>query len=467
MFQQKVKTFTYNKRRDETMEKVIVIGANHAGTHAITTLADNYADSVAVTTYDKNNNISFLGCGMALWIGDVIPTGDGLFYASPAILEEKGVDVNMNHELQSVNFEEKKVVVKDLATGTVKEDSYDKLILAVGSWPILPELPGMDLENVVYAKIYQNAEEIIGKLENDDIKKVAVVGAGYIGVELAEAFKDNGKEIVLINDSDVLNSYYDPEFQEMMHKNLADHGVEVLIGERVSEILGTDGKVSGLKTESGKEIDVDMVLMSIGFKPNTDLFAGTNLALNANGSIKVNNQQETNIPGVYAIGDCTDVQNNATQTRETIQLATNAVRTGIVAGHNVGGTAIEMQGVQGSNAIHIYGLTMCSTGLTEKAAKAAGFNANSVTVTELLRPAFMPENDEVTLKVVWDKDSRRILGAQMASTTDITLALHLFSMAIQEEYSIDRLALLDLFFLPHFNQPANFITKAGLLALGQ
>ncbi|MGL5042084.1 MAG: FAD-dependent oxidoreductase [Culicoidibacterales bacterium] len=449
------------------MEKVIVIGANHAGTHAILTLADNYGESVKVTTYDRNNNISFLGCGMALWISDVISSPEGLFYATPEALEDKGVNVFMNHDLLSVDFDNKSVVLKDLETGNTKEDTYDKLVLAVGTWPILPKIPGSDLENVVFAKIFQNAQDIMERLKSPEIKKVAVVGAGYIGVELAEAFKDCGKEIVLINDQNVLNNYYDTEFQDMMRDNMTAHGVEMALGDLVTEITGKDGKVSGVVTNSGNKYDVQMVLMAIGFKPNTDLFAQTALELNSNGSIKVNNKQQTNIKDVYAIGDCADIQNNASEKRAHIALATNAVRTGIVAGHNVGGTAIEMQGVQGSNAIHIYGLTLCSTGMTEQIAKSQGFNCNSVTVTELLKPAFMPDNDEVTLKIVWDKDSRRILGAQIASKTDITLALHLFSMAVQEKYSIDKLALLDLFFLPHFNQPANFITKAGLRALGK
>lgn len=447
------------------MEKVIVIGANHAGTHSILTLADHYPNT-EITTYDKNNNISFLGCGMALWISKVIDNPDGLFYATPQALKDKGVHVHMNHDLLCVNFDRKSVTVRNLETNELVEDTYDKLILAVGSWPILPPIPGMDLENVHYAKIFQNAQTVIDKMNDPSIKNIVVVGAGYIGVELAEAFKENGKEVLLINDQNVLNNYYDVEFQNRMKQNLLDHGVTLALEELVTEIKGVHGKVSQVFTNRNT-YDADMVLMSIGFKPNTAFLKESGLAFNPNGSIKVNNRQETNIPGVYAIGDCADIQINATQERGTVALATNAVRTGIVAGHNIGGTEIEMQGVQGSNAIHVFGLTLCSTGITEEVAKQKGYNVNSVTVTELLKPAFMPDNEEVTLKVVWDKETRRILGAQMASKADVTLALHLFSMAVQEEYSIDKLALLDLFFLPHFNQPANFITKAGLLALGK
>ncbi|THB75470.1 MAG: NADH oxidase [Gammaproteobacteria bacterium] len=446
------------------MQKVIVIGSNHAGTHSILTLADNYSDQCQVTTYDRNTNISFLGCGMALWISKMIAGASGLFYATPELLESKGVSVNMGHEVTSINVDNKQVIVKNIETEEVITDSYDKLIIAAGSWPILPPIPGMELENVHYAKIYQNAQEVNEKMNDPAIKKVAVVGAGYIGVELAEAFKRNGKEIVLINDMNVLNCYYDPEFQEMMRQNLADNGIELAIGERVTEIQGKDGKVCGVVTDT-KQFDVDMVLMSVGFRPNTDFLKGTGIELDQRGVIKVNNRQETNIPDVYAIGDCCDIQNNASETREYIALATNAVRTGIVAAHNCAGGNMEMLGVQGSNAIHIFDLSLCSTGMTEEVAKQKGFDVKTVTVTENIRPDFMPDNEEVTLKVVWDSKTGRILGAQMGSREDITLALHMFSLMIQEKYPIQKLALLDQFFLPHFNRPANFITKAGLMAL--
>ncbi len=447
-------------------KKIVVVGTNHAGTHAILEIANNYKDTHEVITYDKNDNISFLGCGMALWIGGVIDTGDGLFYATPEALKEAGAEVFMKHEFKDIDFDNKIIQVEDLETGKMKSESYDKLIFAIGSWPILPPLPGHDLENIIYAKIYQNAQLAIEKIKDPSIKKVTVVGAGYIGIELVEAFKMNGKEVTLINDMDVLNRYYDSNFQEMMRSNLEKNDIHMHLGETVTEFKGTNGKVSKVITTKG-EYDTDLVLMSIGFKPNTALLRNKGIELTEKGAIVTNNKMETSVKDVYAIGDCATVYNNGSKKFENIALATNAVRTGIVAGHNACGTPLEMLGVQGSNAIHIFGLTLCSTGLTECVAKGQGMDVDSIELTDLIKPAFMPENDEITLKVVWEKGSNRIVGAQMASTTDITLALHFFSLAIQEKYTIDKLALTDTFFLPHFNQPHNFITKAGLLALGK
>ncbi len=450
------------------MSKIVVIGANHAGTYAINTMLSSLGkdkDKHEIITYDRNNNISFLGCGMALWIGNVINSGDGLFYASPESLESNGAKVNMNHEMVDVNFEKKEITLQNVLTNETFIDSYDKLILGIGSWPILPKFEGHDLENIMYAKIYQNAVSCIDKLKDSSIKNVVVVGAGYIGVELAEAFVANGKNVILINDEEILNRYYDEELQKMMHNRLVNNGVTIKTGERVEKFIGNNkNKVSKVITTNG-EYDADLVLMSIGFKPRTDMLKNKDIELTDNGSIKTNNKMETSIKDVYAIGDCATVYNTATEQYQNIALATNAVRTGITAGLNAIGTELEMQGVQGSNAIHIFGLTLCSTGLTESEAKKAGFDVDSVSLTDKIRPDFMPENSDVTIKVVWDKKSRRILGAQIASDEDITLAIHFFSLAVQERYSIDKLALTDLFFLPHFNKPDNFITKVGLMAL--
>ncbi|MFV0556568.1 MAG: FAD-dependent oxidoreductase [Lactovum sp.] len=447
-----------------TKEKIIVIGTNHAGTYAVSTLADNYADTTDIVTFDSNSNISFLGCGMALWIGGVIDSSDGLFYASPEGLRKKGISVNMEHRVKKVDTKNKWVEV-EASDGSVTEHSFDKLIIAVGSWPIKPNIPGIDLENVIYAKLFQHAEHAKELMKDESIKRVAVVGAGYIGIELVEAFKENGKEAILITDEAVLNRYYDEEFTEKMRQRLIDNGIEVHESELVKAILGNE-KVEAIQTTKAS-YDVDAVLMSVGFHANTAFLKDSGIQMNERGVILVDKHQQTNIEGIYAIGDCAAIESNATHKSEHIALATNAVRTGIIAGHNAGGLNVAHKGVQGSNAIHIYGLTLTSTGLNSEAAKLNGYNIDSITVTDTIMADFMPNNHEVTIKVVWDKDTLKILGAQIMSEYDITLAIHMFSLAIEVGYTIDKLATLDLFFLPHFNKPENFITKAGLLALNK
>lgn len=443
------------------MEKIVIVGANHAGTAAINTILDNYKEK-EVVVFDKNSNISFLGCGMALWIGKQISSGDGLFYSSKEILEKKGAKIHMETEVYDIDFENKIVYARGIQDGKEYKESYDKVILSTGSLPIQLPVPGTDLENVQFVKLYQNAKEVIEKLNtNEQIQHVTVVGAGYIGVELAEAFKRWGKQITLVDFcEDCLSTYYDKTFREMMDKNLEEHGIDLKYGQLLKEIKG-NGKVEAVVTDK-EEFKTDMVVLCVGFRPNTAL-AKDKLEVFRNGAYKVDKTQKTSLDGVYAIGDCATVFDNTIDDVNYIALATNAVRSGIVAAHNVCGTFLESVGVQGSNGISIYGLNMVSTGLTFEKAQRLGIKAGETTYTDLQKPEFIEhDNQAVTIRIVYDLDSRVILGAQIASRENISMAIHMFSLAIQEKVSIDKLKLLDIFFLPHFNKPYNYITMAAL-----
>lgn len=443
------------------MSKIVVVGANHAGTCAINTITGfNEGDEVVV--FDQNSNISFLGCGMALWIGGQISKPDGLFYSNKEKLESQGAKVNMNSKVERIDFD-KKFVCATLENGQKVEESYDKLILATGSLPIVPQIPGRDLENVQLVKLFQNAEEVIKKLENPDIKTIALVGAGYIGVELAEAFERHNKKVIVVDIANTsLSSYYDPEFSALMDKNLSDHGIKLAFGETVKEIKG-NGKVEAIVTDKN-EYQCDMVILAIGFRPNTEL-GKDYLETMSNGAYIVDETQQTSKKDVYAIGDCATVLFNSTGEKSYIALATNAVRSGIIAAYNACGKKLETIGVQGSNAISIYDLKLVSTGLSEQKAKQLGMDVLSTSFEDLQKATFIETtNPKVNIKIVYDAKTRVILGAQMASTYDMSMGIHMFSLAIQEKVTIDKLKLLDIFFLPHFNQPYNYITMAALSA---
>ena len=455
------------------MSKIVVIGANHAGTACINTILDNFGNENEVVVFDQNSNISFLGCGMALWIGKQIDGPEGLFYSDKEKLEAKGAKVYMGSPVLSVDYDKKEVTA--LVNGQEHLESYDKLIFATGSQPIIPPIKGVEivegnrefkatLENVQFVKLYQNSAEVIEKLKNNKgINRVAVVGAGYIGVELAEAFERLGKEVILIDVADTcLAGYYDRELSDLMSKNLADHGIKLAYGQTVQAVEG-EGKVERIVTDK-ETFDVDMVIMAVGFRPNTALGAGK-IELFRNGAFLVDKKQETSIPGVYAVGDCATIYDNALDEMSYIALASNAVRSGIVGAYNATGHELEGIGVQGSNGINIYDLKMVSTGLTLEKAKAAGYDAVETGFNDLQKPEFIKhDNHEVAIRIVFDKDTRVILGAQMASHEDISMGIHLFSLAIQEKVTIDKLALTDIFFLPHFNKPYNYITMAALTA---
>ncbi|MFV0557360.1 MAG: H2O-forming NADH oxidase [Enterococcus sp.] len=442
------------------MTKTVIIGANHSGIAAANTLLDNY-ENQEVVILDRNSNLSYLGCGTALWVGRQIDSYDGLFYTQPEDFEKKGATVHMETVVDHVDFAKKEVYAKTLA-GEELIESYDKLILATGSIPISPKIPGRELANIHFLKKFQDGQAVDQELGKDGVETVAVIGAGYIGVEIAEAARRRGKQVLLFDALDrALPNYYDRWFTDDMDKNLADNGIELHFGELAKEYKGTE-KVEAIVTDKG-EYPVDLVVNAIGFLPN-NLIGKEHLELFVNGAYLVDRHQQTSDPDVYAIGDCATVYSNALQKTAYIALASNAIRSGLVAGHNVGGNKIESEGVQGSNGISIFGFNMVSTGVTVEAAAKFGLEVDYTELEDSYRPEFMRENEQVKIRIVFEKGSRRIVGAQLSSRADVSMAVHLFSLAIAQKVTIDEFKLLDIFFLPHFNKPYNFITSTALKA---
>lgn len=439
--------------------KTVIVGANHAGIAAANTLLDNYKDQ-QVVMIDRNTNLSYLGCGTALWVGRQIDSYENLFYTNKEAFEAKGARIYLETSVASIDFANH-VVHCQKADGTCFDESYDKLVLATGSLPVSPRLPGCDLEGISFLKLFQQGQEVDRWMSDESVRSVAVIGAGYIGVEIAEAAKRRGKEVRLFDIAPTsLASYYDPSFTAVMDENLASHGIECHFGERIVAYHGEKGRVCAIEAEKGA-YPADLVINAIGFVPNNEL-GRDHLELFANGAYHVDRRQRTSDPDVYAIGDCATVWSNALAAETYIALATNAVRSGIVAGHNIGGTRLDSIGVQGSNGISIFGYNMVSTGLSVAAATRAGLDVCHADFEDLQRPGFMRENANVKIRIVYERGSRRVVGAQMASTEDISMGIHMFSLAIEEGVTIDKLKLLDIFFLPHFNQPYNYITMCAL-----
>ena len=442
--------------------KVVVIGCTHAGTAAIKNLRALNPDA-EVTVFERNDNISFLSCGIALYVGGVVSDPKGLFYSSPEELKSLGVNTKMKHDVKNVDIKGKKLTVENLETGEVFDETFDKLIITSGSWPIIPRnIEGIDLENVLLCKNYNHANEIIERSKS--VKRVVVVGAGYIGVELVEAFRDNGKEVILVDAEDrILSKYFDKEFTDVAEESFREKGIVLATGEKVVKIEGTNGKVSKIITDKN-EYETDMVIMCIGFVPNTALFKNQ-LEMLPNGAIKVDEYMRTSDKDVMAAGDCCSVFYNPLNMERYIPLATNAVRMGTLAGLNLVENKAKSLGTQGTSGIKIYENNMAATGITEALARSLDLEIETVIVTDNYRPEFMPTYEKVTLKVVFDKYTRIVLGAQLNSKVDLTQSINTLSVCIQNHMTIDDLAFVDFFFQPHYNKPWNFINLAGVAAL--
>ncbi|OBZ07975.1 NADH oxidase [Bacillus sp. FJAT-27264] len=443
--------------------KVAVIGCTHAGTAAIVNTAQLYPDA-EITVYERNDNISFLSCGIALYVGGVVKDPQGLFYSSPEKLAELGVKTNMRHEVIAVDTKAKTLRARNLASGQEFDDTYDKLIMTTGSWPIVPKLEGMDLDGILLSKNYNHSNTIIERAQQ--VNRITVVGAGYIGVELVEAFQMNGKQVTLIDGEErILSKYLDEEFTAPIEQSLKDHGITLALGEKVSSFVGENGKITKVITSKG-EHETELVILCIGFRPNTELLKGQ-VDMLPNGAIVVNNYMETSAPDVFAAGDSCAIHYNPTGKNAYIPLATNAVRMGTLVARNLVAQTIPYMGTQGTSGIKIYEDNIAGTGLTEEAAKGEGMEVDSVMITDNYRPEFMPTFEQVQLKVVFERATRRILGAQIMSKMDLTQSINTISVCIQNKMTVDQLAFIDFFFQPHYNKPWNFLNTAGLQALPQ
>jgi NADPH-dependent 2,4-dienoyl-CoA reductase/sulfur reductase-like enzyme len=444
--------------------KVIVIGCTHAGTAAVKTiLREN--PGAKVTVFERNDNISFLSCGIALYVGGVVKDAAGLFYSSPEELKKLGAEVKIRHNVKKIDTEAKKVLAEDLTTGNEFEEEYDKLVITTGSWPIIPPIPGIESKNILLCKNYGQANEIIRKAK--EVNKVVIVGGGYIGIELVEAFQKSGKEVTLIDGLDrILNKYLDKEFTDILEQDLKDRGIRLALNQAVKSFQSdADGNVTKVVTAE-EEFSADMVILCVGFRPNNDLLKGK-VDMLPNGAILVDDYMRTSNPDIFAAGDSCAVHYNPNGGQAYIPLATNAVRMGSLVGMNIAEPRVKYRGTQSTSGLHLFGYNIGSTGVTVGSAGAMGLNVRSAIVKDNYRPEFMPTTEEVLMQLVYEVGTNRIVGGQVMSKYDITQSANTLSLAIQNKMTIEDLAYVDFFFQPHFDRPWNYLNILALAALEQ
>lgn len=443
--------------------KVVVIGCTHAGTAAVKSMLNHNKD-IEVNVYERNDNVSFLSCGIALYVGGIVKDVNGLFYSSPEELRQLGANVFMEYNVEAIDYDKKTVTVKNLTTNEISVDSFDKLVLSTGSWPIIPRIPGISSSNVLLSKNFNQANEIIDQAKH--AQKIVVVGAGYIGVELAEAFELLGKEVVLIDGEErIMPKYLDEEFTYHAQKAFTDHGVKLALGEKVDSFITSNDLVTHIKTNKAT-YETDLVIMCIGFRPNDTLYKGV-LETTPNGALITNEYMQTSNPDVFACGDNANIIYNPTDEVRYIPLATNAVRMGTLVGLNIKDQHVPYVGTQGTSGIKIYDLNISSTGLTEGVAQQAGIEYETITIHDHNRPEFMPSYDDVLLKLVYEKHTKRLLGGQILSKYDLTAQMNILSLAIQNKMTIEQLAFADFFFQPHYSKPWNLLNTAALAAINK
>ncbi|HBL3128195.1 TPA: FAD-dependent oxidoreductase, partial [Enterococcus faecium] len=357
-----------------------------------------------------------------------------------------------------IDIQNKKIscVKKD---GTRFSQEYDKLILATGSKQIMLDIPGNNLANIFSIKNFPNAKEIFKALDDNTIKKVGIIGAGYIGVEIAEAIRKRGKEVYLFDVADrVLSTYYDRSFSDKVEEILSKNGIHLCLSESPKKYLGKE-KIEKIVTTRDNKYAMDMVIQAIGFLSHSPI-GKKEFLRDVSGAYLTDEYQQTNIKDIYAIGDCATTFFTSINRSSVDFSISNALRTAYIATQHINDQSFTPSGSQFTNGFSIFGYNFYAAGLNLKTARLLSEAIDYIEIEDYIRPIFSKTNNIVKLRISFEKKAKRIVGVQFYSQEDLSGLLTMFSLAIEEQITLDKLKMLDYLFHPSFSQPYNFILKA-------
>lgn len=450
--------------------KVIIVGASHGGHQSILELLSRYGENVDITLFEAGDYVSFMSCGMELYLEDQVTDVNDVRNFRPENFPQPNVHILNNHEVKAIHADQKTVTVTSILDKSTKEYEYDKLILSSGVKPNSLPVPGTDLENVYLMRGYDWATRIKDKLTDPAIKNVAVIGAGYIGIEAAEAFQKAGKEVTLLDVIDrPLGTYLDPEMTDILTEHLKEKGIKVVTGAKITAFTG-EQQVAAIQT-ADEEIATDLVIQAAGVKANTEWLKGV-VDLDDRGWIVTDEYLQTNLPDVYAVGDATLAYSIPARSKMPIALATVARREArYVVKHLFEDTPSKpFGGVVGSSALSVFDYHFAASGLNSFTAGKAGVAIRTAYYEDTIRPKYVPEeygNTKVSIQLFFDPMTHQVLGGAVLSTYDVTAQGNVLALAIQQKLTIEDLAEADFFFQPGFDRQWNMINLAAQQALGE
>lgn len=431
--------------------KVIVIGGVAAGMSAASKLRRSEKDA-EIVVYEQGQHLSYGACGLPYYIADEIKDYRKLIMRTKADFEKAGIIVHTRHRVISVDDRAKTVEVLDLATGSVRTDTYDRLLIATGASAVRPDWLGIGLANVLTLGTIEEGLAIKEAARQPDVSKVAIIGAGFIGMELAEAMRTLDKQVVLIELKDQVLPLFDREVVEPLQQELTAHGVDLRMGEKVLSLEGdqTGRFVRQVVTDQGR-YDADLVIVSVGIRPNTDFLAGTSVRLAPNGAVIVDGQMRTNVPDILAAGDCATVVHGILGTDAYMPLGTTANRQGKAAGSLLAGEDASYANALGTTMIRVFDLEAAKTGLTERETLQAGLPFLTISVTANNHASYYPDSKPVHVKLVYRSDTKVLLGAQLVGYDGTALRVNACAVAIQARMTVQELGSVDFGYTPPFS----------------
>lgn len=438
--------------------KYVIIGGEAAGMSAAMQIVRNTEDA-EIVTLEKGGIYSYGQCGLPYVISGMISSTDELIARSVETFREKyGIDAHVYCEVRSINPEEKKVYGIHTKTGEAFCHSYDKLLIATGASPNLPEWEGIELEHVHILKTIPDTHRILDSLKKE-INDVTIVGGGYIGLEVAENFHKLGKHVRIIQRGKQLASLFDEDMAEHIHKEAQDKGIEVILEEDVKKIAGQTA-VEAIETDK-RRYETDLVLVSTGVHPNTGFLKGTDIRLSVKGAIEVNRYMETNVKDIYAAGDCAVQYHRMKEHDDYVPLGTTANKQGRIAGLNMAGHGVAFAGIVGSSIIQFMDLSLGKTGLSEKEAEALQFPFQSISLEVKNHAGYYPGASPLYIKLTYRKDNDLLLGGQIIGKNGVDKRIDVLATALFHKMTITELNDLDLSYAPPYNSPWDPIQQAA------
>ncbi|OWY38523.1 CoA-disulfide reductase [Xenophilus sp. AP218F] len=442
--------------------KIVIIGAEAAGMSAAAK-ARRAAPDAEIDVYEMSRVISFGACGLPYFVGGEFDNPDYMAELSVEDFARRDIRVHTGHQALSLDPVAKRVQVRDLASGEIHVAAYDKLMIATGASELRPPLPGLTLGNVFTLRTMADGLALREAARNPAVRNVAIIGAGFIGLELAEAMVKLGKQVRLIQLADrVMPDAFDPEITSLMEDELRLHGVAVHLSESVGALQGKHA-VERVVTQRG-EYDCELAVLCVGVRPNTAFLDDTGIQRLANGAIVVNAYGETSLPDVYAAGDCATAPHQLTGQPTYAPLATTANKLGRLVGENMAGGRQAYPGTLASAAVRVLGLEAGRAGLGEAQARAAGFDCRTVMVKDKNHTNYVPGQTEIHVKLVYEADSLRLLGAQMIGKSGAVHRIDALAVAIASGLSARELGMLDFCYAPPFSRTWDVMNVAGNVA---
>ncbi len=442
--------------------KVVIIGGVAGGATAAARIR-RLDEKAEIMVFEKSGFISYANCGLPYYIGGTIENEVDLTLQTPQSFYSRfRVDMRVYHEVISINPDSKTVTVKNLGTGEVFEESYDKLLISTGARPVKPPFDGIDSDRIFTLRTVEDTLKIKKYVTENKSKSAVIVGGGFIGIEVAENLHELGMNVTLVEAAQQLMSPFDSDMAAFIHAEIRKNGINLMLNTMVEGFADTESGIN-VKLKDKDTLNADMVVMAIGVAPDTALAKNAGLALGIKDSIVVNDRMETSHLDIYAVGDAVQIKNFVTDSDTLISLAGPANKQGRIAADNICGGDSRYTGGQGSSVIKIFDLTAASTGINERTAAQSGLAFDKVILSPMSHAGYYPGGKIMTMKVIFEKETYRILGAQIIGYDGVDKRIDVLAAAIRAGMKAYDLAELDLAYAPPYSSAKDPVNMAGYI----